>query len=255
MSFIRVMPIGSGSTGNCFYIEMGEHRFLIDMGIGYKKVRDALLKNDRQIEDVEAIFVTHGHYDHVKSAVPVCNHTACKVYANETIMYNIKDVKAERVKAEAGDCFEPLEGLNVRMFFVPHDFVKTCGFSFECDGRKLSYVTDCGQMNEMIFSEIRGSDVVIIESNHDVKMLKEGPYPIQLQNRILSRFGHLSNDECAETIAKLYEEGTKDFFLAHLSRHNNTPELAFSTTSKRMEGKDIHLFICPVEGDELYSFE
>ncbi|MCR4634412.1 MAG: MBL fold metallo-hydrolase [Erysipelotrichaceae bacterium] len=255
MSFINVLPIGSGSTGNSIYIEIGDHRILIDMGIGYKKVRDALLKHGRNIEEIDAIFVTHGHYDHVKSASAICNHTSCKVYAEQSSMYPLRSIKAERISIRPDLPFEPLHSLNVTMFSVPHDYVRTCGYIFECGGRKLAYVTDCGKMNEKIFSYISGADVVIIESNHDVEMLKNGPYPIQLQNRILSKFGHLSNEDCASTIEQLYETGSRNFFLAHLSRHNNTPEIALRTTMDRMEGKDVNVYICPDAGDDLYTFE
>ena len=255
MSFINILPVGSGSTGNAIYIEIGPHRILMDMGIGFKKIRDALLKYERNIEDIDAIFITHGHYDHVRSAKAIANHTSCKVYAEPSSMYPIRDIKAERVSVNIDEPFEPLPGLKVTMFLVPHDYVRTCGYIFEYEGRKVSYVTDCGKMNDTIFSYICAADVTIIESNHDVEMLKNGPYPIQLQNRILSKFGHLSNDDCADTIARLYDTGSRNFFLAHLSLHNNTPEIALSTTMNKMEGKDVHIFVCPDAGDQIYSFD
>ena len=170
-------------------------------------------------------------------------------------MYPIRNIKAEKVGIEADLPFEPLSGLKVTMFSVPHDYVRTCGYVFECGGKTVAYVTDCGKMNDKIFSQISGADVVIIESNHDVEMLKNGPYPIQLQNRILSKFGHLSNADCAMTIEQLYETGTRNFFLAHLSKNNNTPEIALRTTMDRMKGKDVNVYVCPEFGDDLYTFD
>ncbi|MBQ6559645.1 MAG: MBL fold metallo-hydrolase [Erysipelotrichaceae bacterium] len=254
MDEIRIIPIGSGSTGNCFYIEIGGYRFLIDMGIGYKKVRDALAMHDRSLEEIDAIFLTHGHYDHVKAAEPITNHTVCKVYANRSVMYSIRKTKTERVVLNMYEDIELFPGLTVRMFKVPHDFAYTCGYSFRTANRKVAYVTDCGRMKEQFLQELIGADVVIIESNHDVEMLKNGPYPKQLQARIRSEAGHLSNDECAETIAYLKEKGTSHFLLAHLSLHNNTPEIALETTRKRINDPEIDLYVCPDEGNDLLIY-
>ena len=226
MNEINIIPIGSGSTGNSIYIEILDHRFLIDMGIGFRKIRDALALHDRNINDIEAIFLTHGHSDHTKAAKAIANNTSCKVYADQSSMYAIRDINAERVILESSTTYEILPGLKVRMFPVPHDYVRTCGFVFEYQGKKLGYVTDCGKMNEIIIDEIAGSDVIVIESNHDIEMLKNGPYPKDLQRRILSKYGHLSNDDCAETIATLYDKGSRNFILAHISLNNNTVQLA-----------------------------
>ncbi|MBQ1477156.1 MAG: MBL fold metallo-hydrolase [Erysipelotrichaceae bacterium] len=254
MCKIAVIPVASGSTGNCIYLEIGPYHLLIDMGAGYRKVRDALSKNGRDIEKIDAVFLTHGHNDHIKGALPISRHTSCRVYTNETIMYPIRDIPSERVVLETEREREVLPGLKVKMFTVPHDYVKTCGYTFTWQEKKIGYVTDCGRMNEKIFEELKGSDVVVLESNHDVKMLKEGPYPYYLKKRILSEYGHLSNDDCADTVRGLYENGTRNFLLAHLSRHNNTPEKAYETIMTRMEGKDISLYICPVEGDDLLEY-
>ena len=254
MNEIRIIPIGSGSTGNSIYIEIGGYRLLVDMGIGYKKVRDALARHGRSLEEVDAIFLTHGHYDHVKAAEAITNHVRCKIYANRSIMYSIRNSKAERVILEMYETIELFPGLRVRMFKVPHDFAYTCGFSFSTEDRKIAYVTDCGRMNEQILEELSGADVTVIESNHDVEMLKNGPYPRQLQTRIRSEAGHLSNDECAETIAYLKEKGTSHFLLAHLSLQNNTPEIALQTTRNRINDPDVDIYVCPAEGNDLLIY-
>ena len=254
MDKVIIIPFGSGSTGNSIYIEFNSHRFLVDMGIGYRKIRDALAMHNRDMADIEAIFLTHGHYDHVKSASAISNHTACPVYALQSSMYPIRNIKSDRIAVDLYESFEPAESLSVTAFPVSHDYVQTCGFVFESGGIKIGYVTDCGKMNETIFSYLQGSDIVIIESNHDIEMLKNGPYPRQLQQRILSRFGHLSNIDCAETIDRLYSSGTRHFLLAHLSRVNNTPEIAFRTSAEKMAGKDVTIDVCPEEGDEIYEF-
>lgn len=253
MSSINIIPIGSGSTGNSIYFEIGPYHLLIDMGIGSKKVKAALSINNRNIEDIDAIFLTHGHYDHTKACKAIANATNCNVYANESSMYPIRDINANRIIIEEGQT-EIFQDLFVTMFHVPHDYSFTSGYTFTYKNTKLAYVTDCGKMYDSIFNELLDSDVVIIESNHDIEMLKHGPYPKELQNRILSKYGHLSNIDCANTINELYKHGTKNFLLAHISLKNNTSELALNTTKTLLNTEDIYLYACPEEGNDLLEF-
>ena len=251
MSDACIIPIGSGSTGNCFYIEMGGHPLLIDLGMGYRKVNAALEKHGRHIEDIEAVFLTHGHGDHVRAAEALCNHISAPVYSDASSFYPIRKTDNRKVSLETDKEYEILEGLKVTMFTVPHDYVKTCGFSFCTDGYRLSYLTDCGALSDYIFEHICGSDAVIIEANHDLDMLKEGPYPFFLKKRILSIHGHLSNEDCAKCVDRLYESGTRSFILAHLSRQNNTPEAARKTVEVVLGDREHFLYVCPDEGDDL----
>ena len=251
MKNINVITIGSGSTGNCFYIEMNDYSFLIDMGMGYRITKNILEKNYRNLENVLAIFVTHGHSDHIKANIAIGNHTRCGVYADSSCMYSIREMQNIKVPIEIDKEFEPMPGLYAKAFPVSHDYYRTCGYTFRYEDCKVGYVTDCGKMHDYIIDELAGSDLVIIESNHDVTMLKNGPYPYYLQDRILSEYGHLSNDECASTIKKLYDMGTRHFMLAHISKNNNTPQLAFNTTNDLLNKEDAHIYVCPEIGDEL----
>ena len=254
MGKINILSFGSGSTGNSVYIEMEDYKFLIDMGIGYRKIRDTLGQYDRSLDDLDAVFLTHGHSDHTKSAIPISKHISCPVYTDRTSMYPIRDICAQRIIVKQYDPFEPAAGLQVTMFPVPHDYVQTCGFIFEGQDTKIGYVTDCGKMNEMILSYLYGSDLVIIESNHDIEMLKHGPYPLQLQKRILSVHGHLSNVDCADTIEQLYEKGTRHFLLAHISLNNNTQEVALKTSMDKMAGKEVDIRALSDCGDDLLTY-
>ncbi len=255
MKQIDIIPIGSGSTGNAMYVRIGPHQLLIDMGIGLRKIDAALKLHGRDIEDLDAIFLTHGHGDHVKGALPISHHTHCPIFADQSVMYPIRDIDPRRrIALPANTECEILPDLMMTSFSVPHDYVKTCGFTFTYEGRKLGYLTDCGQMNDNIIDQLSGSDVVVIECNHDLEMLRNGPYPIFLQERIHSRYGHLSNDDCADTIRKLYLRGTRNFLLAHLSRHNNTPETALQTVLNRNSEPDIDIYVCPVEGNDLLTY-
>ena len=207
----------------------------------------------RDLSKVDAIFLTHGHYDHIKAASAICNHTECPVYADQSVMFSIRNISSERKILGMG-MVQVLPGLTVSKFPVPHDFVQTSGYVFGYENSRIGYVTDCGKMNDSILSQLKGCDVIILESNHDVKMLKNGPYPKQLQARILSRYGHLSNLECAETVKELSSYGTKHFLLAHLSLQNNTPEIALDTLKQKTD-EEVDLYVCPAEGNDLLSYE
>ena len=251
MDDICIIPVGSGSTGNCFYLELNGHPLLIDLGMGYRKVKAALEKYDKKIEDIEAVFLTHGHSDHTKAAEALCRHINAPVYGDGSSFYTVRKTENRKCALDTDREYAIADGLYVTMFTVPHDYVKTCGYSFRFNGRKLSYMTDCGALSEGILEHLYGSDAVIIEANHDVEMLKKGPYPYYLKKRILSVHGHLSNDDCAQCIEKLYERGTRSFLLAHLSRHNNTPDLARKTVENILKDSEHFLYVCPVEGDDL----
>lgn len=252
MNEISIYPIGSGSTGNCFFLQLNGHRLLIDLGIGLRKVSEALKSCELCVEDLEAVFITHGHGDHVKAAGPLGNHLQCPVFCDPSVMYALRGMKKERTALEAG-VHEVYPGLEMTVFNVPHDFVKTSGYVFSSGGKKIGYVTDCGRMNEQIIGKLSGADVIIIEANHDVEMLKHGPYPYFLQKRILSEYGHLSNADCADTVRILHERGTSNFLLAHLSLKNNTPEKALETVKEALDD-EVFLYVCPPEGNRLLTF-
>lgn len=254
MDNLNIIPIGSGSTGNCFYIELDNHRFLIDMGIGCKKVKQALQVNGRDLKNVEAIFLTHGHYDHVKAATAICNNTDCVIYCDQSSLYPIREAKAEKKTIETDKWLEIFSDLKVKMFSVSHDYVKTCGFIFKTDNRKIVYLTDCGKVYKQMLEDMSKADLVILEANHDIEMLKNGPYPIQLQNRILSKYGHLSNEDCAKAIEYLYKTGTRNFLLAHLSLKNNTPELAYETVRNINNQEDLNIYVCKEYSTDILTF-
>jgi len=251
---INVIPIGSGSTGNSIYIEIDKYQLLVDMGMGYKKIKAALEKNNRNIEDIDAVFITHGHNDHVKSCKAISNHLNCNIYAHKSSFYNLRDSILEKKELAVNENIEVLDKLIVRMFPVPHDFAYTFGFTFTFNNKKVAYLTDCGLMNDNILKELCNSNLVVIESNHDIDMLENGHYPKELQKRIKSKHGHLSNDDCADAIDFLYKHDCKSFLLAHISKQNNTPELALNCVNEKMKDKDIFVYACLESSDDFLEF-
>lgn len=250
---IKIIPFGSGSTGNSMYIEIENHRILVDMGIGMRKIKQALEKHSRSLNDIEAIFITHDHYDHIKNAPAIINNTKALVYCNEETSEYMKNKNIDYCLLSLNNKKEVLEGLFVEAFKVPHDRY-VYGYLFEVGNTRLAYVTDCGTMNNKIFNYLKKADVVIIESNHDLDMLENGPYDYYLKRRIRSKNGHLSNADCATTIKKLNDLGINNFLLAHLSRENNRPEIALNETLKALDNKQVNIYVCPVESDELLEY-
>ena len=247
---VNIISFGSGSTGNSMYIEIGDHKILVDMGIGVKRIKDGLTKHNRNFSDIEAIFVTHSHYDHIKNAPAIVKRANAQVYCNRDTAISMMKKNIDYKIIELQKKIEVTPGLFVQAFKVPHD-TTNYGYRFRVNDTTVAYCTDCGEMTKEIFNYLREADVVVLESNHDLNKLINGSYDVELVSRIVSSDGHLSNKECAENIVKLYDLGTRNFLLAHLSRENNTPELALKETLNALGDRKANIYVCPVEGDEL----
>ena len=255
---IYIIPFGSGSTGNSYYIEIGSHSLMIDMGVGVRKVKAALEKHGRSLEDVEAILITHAHFDHRSAIRSICNNTHCKLYATKETFEELHCITEYKAAEEIIECDKKMEikdGLYIKAFKTDHDIDGSCGYVIESEGHKVSYATDLGIVRKNTITSIGGSDVIILESNHDEKMLIEGPYDEFLKERILSPLGHLSNRQSLEFQNLLYELGTRNFLLAHLSRENNSPELLKELTDEAHKDKDINVHICKINDDELLKYQ
>lgn len=225
-------PLYSGSSGNSIYISNGSSNILIDAGLPGKSIEKALKDIGKEAENIDAIFVTHEHIDHVKGVGVMSRRYDIPIYANELTWNGMKSkvgkIKEHNIKLlEKEDVF--IKDMCVACFSIPHDAADPVGYSVICDNKKVSIATDLGYFSEEVEKSIRNSDVVLLESNHDVEMLKFGPYPYPLKRRILSEVGHLSNDACGEAILSIMKHNTKKVILGHLSKTNNYPELAYET--------------------------
>ncbi len=235
----RAIPLFSGSSGNCVFIQHNDEEILVDAGVSYKRICAALNSVGSDISRIKALLVTHEHSDHIKALDVLSKHTDVPIYINS------KSAKAffcpedelfcgHAVIAEPGETVT-FDGLEVNIFPTPHDSMGSVGYHFSfSDGKRFALATDIGHMTGDILQYLTGCKEIVLESNHDIKMLNNGPYPYLLKKRILSDRGHLSNEACAEIVPRLVENGTKKIILAHLSEENNTPSLAYQTSAEAL---------------------
>lgn len=235
----------SGSRGNCYLIKTEKTAVLVDAGISCKQIFKNLEKTGTSLEQLKGLLITHEHSDHAKSIKIVAKkHVGLITYANENT-WKIVDKGLEEFQKcvfQTGKSFF-IEDLEVKPFLVSHDAIEPVGFSFFKDGKQISILTDTGCVTEEIFSEIVDADILILEANHDVEMLRMCNYPRFLKERVLSDEGHLSNVVAGETICKILKEKEKKRFviLAHLSRENNFPEMAYLTVKNILEENNFYI--------------
>lgn len=232
----------SGSSGNCYLIKSESTAILVDAGISGKKIFEGLEKVTTPKEELAGILITHEHNDHTKSIKVLAKRVnSLKVYANMKTwnVLNTDICNDQKVTFETGDSFS-IGDIVIKTFKVSHDAVDPVGFTFYSGGKQISIVTDTGCMNDEIIGEIIDADILVLEANHDVNMLKVGRYPWFLKQRILGKEGHLSNEAAGEAIVRILSENSKERFilLAHLSNENNFPEMAYQTVKNILEEAD-----------------
>ncbi len=234
----KICPLYSSSTGNSTYIGTKEGSILVDVGASFKGICQNLQLADASSEEILAVAVTHEHSDHIKGLKTFLNKTSAYLITSaqtaQTLANN--DAIPSKTKVIIIDQ-KPIEigGIEVSRFATSHDCVGSSGYTFLLpDQKKIAVCTDLGVVTDSVRNAIWGSDMVLLESNHDIEMLKNGPYPPFLKARILSDQGHISNNICAAELKKLFKSGTKRFILGHLSQHNNTPLLAKSCATSAL---------------------
>ncbi len=229
---LRYCSLFSGSSGNCTYVGTADGGVLLDVGVSARRIETALREREIDPTTIRAVFLSHEHSDHVAGLQVLCKHFGWPVLASEGTL----DALAESDKLAACRRLYMMEpgqkvsvvGMQVTPFATPHDSRQCFGYRVDGADRSLAVVTDLGYMPEGVLAAVTGCQLVHIESNHDPDMLRDGPYPYPLKQRIRGQGGHLSNEDCAAVLPGLVEAGTTRIVLAHLSGHNNTPELAQS---------------------------
>ncbi|MDP4094051.1 MAG: MBL fold metallo-hydrolase [Bacillota bacterium] len=230
---IKFCSLFSGSSGNSIFISSGETKLLVDAGLSAKKIKAALGSIGEEPGNLSAVLISHEHSDHTKGAGIMSRMFNLPVYANENT-WKAMETEIGPVDSENRMYFETSEGfdigdIHVKAFHIPHDASEPVGFNFFIEGKKVTTATDIGHINDELLSCLEESELLLLESNHDVEMLKVGPYPWNLKKRIMGDRGHLSNETAGKVIAYLAAKGTRRFLLGHLSKENNFPELAYQT--------------------------
>lgn len=244
---LKICSLSSGSNGNCVFVSDGKTKILVDAGIAGKRISEGLCEIGERIEEISAIFVTHEHSDHIKSIGVLARKYGISIYGTKGTLTEclygknrigeVQFTLLNHVKPEesvyVGD-------IKVTPFRISHDACDPCAYTFEKDGHKVGFATDLGFFDDNIINHLSNSELLYLESNHDINMLEVGPYPYPLKQRIKSELGHLSNDDCARLLVKLcndYDKKVKHVILAHLSEENNFPELAFETVRAEVNMK------------------
>lgn len=234
----RAVPLFSGSKGNSYYIGTMSEGVLIDAGRSCKQIENAMEANGLKMSNVSAVFVTHEHTDHCSALKVLASRYGFEVYASEGTLGALQQSGkiAPSVKADVIEEELSVGNMLVQRIDTPHDAAQSCCYRVTAsDGKSALIATDMGVMLPQVRQAAEQSDFVVLESNHDIEMLKTGIYPYYLKRRILSNKGHLSNDDCAKELVNLVSKGTLRLMLGHLSEQNNTPQLALSTSVALLE--------------------
>ncbi len=241
---MRMMNIASGSSGNATYIGTGNTHILVDAGISRKRIADGLKKADISLNDLDAILITHEHIDHIGCLGVVERTRQIPVYATAGTIRGIRECKkcgefdtGVLNKVRPGEEFS-VGDITVKPLGIWHDAYEPVAYRFESGGRRAAVVTDLGDYDDALVNELEGLDGLMLEANHDVRMLEAGPYPYPLKQRILGKYGHLSNENSGQLLVRLLHDKIKYLLLGHVSFENNTRDLAKLAVENEIEFSD-----------------
>ncbi len=252
----RAVPLFSGSKGNSYYIGTASEGVLIDAGRSCKQIVSAMEANGLSMENVGAVFITHEHVDHCSALKVLAKRYGFEVYASSGTLNALEQSGRldPIIHTNVIEDKTAIGNMCVQRINTPHDAAESCCFRVTAaDGKSALIATDMGVMTPEVHRAAQQSNFVVIESNHDIQMLKNGIYPFPLKKRILSDRGHLSNDACARELMELVKGGTLRLMLGHLSEQNNTPRIALSTSVAALDAagmkyrSDYTLDIAPAE--------
>ena len=249
--------LASGSSGNCALLATGRTRILIDAGLSLKALARRL-ESIGEPADLKAILVTHEHSDHISGLARLAARYRVPVYISRlTAPRMVWDAEAPPLECfQAGASFT-VGDIEVDSFSIPHDAADPVGFCLHAEGIKIAVATDLGYLTESVKFHLRRSQVMLLESNHDLEMLKVGPYPWSVKQRVMSRVGHLSNDMMSDFLLHDFDGAPAKLVLGHLSEHNNHPEIVRLVATQALEKRG---FTTPLEiasqsrPTEVYTF-
>lgn len=240
---IKFCPLFSGSSGNCIFVGTDHAKLLVDAGVSAVRISKALASIGEDPAEIDAIFITHEHSDHTRGAGIFARRFGTKIYANkatwEAMSKDIGDIFTEQRNVLNNSDYNEINIGDITVFSFPvsHDAAAPSGYYFVAGQSKISVCTDTGYDAPEIMAAIKGSQAVLLESNHDIEMLKNGIYPPPLKKRILGKKGHLSNVLASEIACELCENGTRCIILGHLSKENNRPDICYCQTEEALKSK------------------
>lgn len=238
----RIYPICSSSSGNCTFIGTRGHGVLVDAGCSFRALKNSLDLIDTRIEDVEAVFVTHEHSDHIKALEQILKHTKIPIFATAATASALKDYGKIPSDAQIFDARDGYKSafFEVSCFKTSHDAADSAGYKIKFKDESFGVCTDTGYVTEEMRNALSGCQTVLIESNYDETMLRKNPnYSADLKRRIMSGEGHLKNEDCATFCEELVRGGTRHLILGHLSKENNTPGTATSCVKRFLEQRGL----------------
>lgn len=259
---IEFATIASSSSGNCIYVGTENTKILIDAGLSGKKIEAGLDQIQISPQDLDAIFVTHEHNDHVDGVGVMSRRYNLPIYATEGTWNNmpskVGEIRPRNIHQVYPGEYVDINDIVLKPFNIPHDAAQPVGYRIEAFNKSLTVATDLGFITDEVFENIQNVDLLLLESNHDVERVKNGPYPYQLKQRVLSDFGHLSNHSAGAVLTKIISEKLKYVLLGHLSCENNTPKLAYDTVNGYLEnmgvnvGNDLEMYVAAPYGVKRY---
>lgn len=232
---MRFVSIASGSSGNCIYAGTENTHVLIDAGISAKRIEKGLFELGLKPSELSAICITHEHSDHIKGLGVLARKYEIPIYATEATLNEIRKVKSlgeyneDLLKPLRPDVRLAMGDMEILPFHIDHDAADPVAYRIQSGNKSVAVATDLGHYNQYTIDHLLDLDAVLLESNHDLRMLQTGPYPYYLKRRIMGDFGHLSNENAGRLLNYILNDKMKHVLLGHLSKENNLPELAFET--------------------------
>lgn len=243
---MRVKVLSSGSKGNSSLVDCGNTKLLIDIGISFLKLKNLLQGNNINVDQISGLLISHNHSDHIKGLASLVKKTNITVYIPEEMYEGLSEyIPIDRCNF-IGDSFT-INDVKIELIHTSHDAPYSVGFIIEQNKKSLVHVTDTGYINRKFLKKMEDKNIYVIESNHDEKLLMDGPYPRFLKERVISDRGHLSNKTTARYLKKITTYNTKYVILAHLSETNNDEKLAYDEIKSVIDDKKIDLSIATQE--------
>lgn len=239
---VRISVLASSSSGNCTFISTSQTKILLDAGISLHQVIKRLSSIGESLDQLDAVIISHEHIDHISGLTAILSKKSIPVYITRETYEAIAPCPPCHCLEfiESGQPFS-INGLSICGFSIPHDAANPLGFCLEAEGFRIGHVTDLGYLTELVIQRIKGCDVVVLESNHDLEMLKVGPYPWPLKQRIMSSQGHLSNEVVGRFLNEEFDGKAQHIVLAHLSESNNHPDIVRMVAAQALEPRGFDL--------------